>query len=564
MTTPSLGADAPLLGFGLGLRPKHYPYIFEHSPAVDWFEAISENFMDTDGRAKRNLARIKERYPVVLHGVALSIGAVDPLNAEYLTKLKALIDWVQPAWVSDHLCWTGIAHTNTHDLLPMPYTEEALAHVVQRIKQVQDFLGRRIALENPSTYLEFSHSSMPEAEFIARMAQEADCNLLLDINNVYVSCFNHRWDANAYLAALPMDRVVQIHLSGHSNRGTHIIDTHDDHVIDPVWALYRSCIERAGRTPSTMVEWDDHIPDFPVLMAELEKAKDAARQATLTPSAREQPSSPASTPRAPAIASTALALSQSQLQTAILSSGSQDSPPEVWIRAKSDFPADQQLQIYINGYRARLFDVASEDYPVLRAYLGDAKFSALMREFVNATQSDHFNIGRYAIKLQEFLLRTAPKDVFAHELCALETALSQLQDAEETPALTQASLSSLTPERLMTLRLHPRKALQLMAFAFPTNAYFRAVKEEESPKKPRRQTSFVAVFRHEDVMWRMDLDAAEHRLLTTLFSGTPVGEALAASTDIAPDALFSYFSRWIRNGLLRADVSVQDTGDLNQ
>ena len=180
-------AHFPYLGFGLGLRIPHYAHIFEHAPPVDWFEIISENFMDTDGKAKRNLARIRERYPVVMHGIALSIGTVDPLNSEYLQKLKKLADEINPAWVSDHLCWTGIAHKNSHDLLPVPYTEEALKHIVGRIKQVQDYLERPIALENPSTYLEFKTSHIPEAEFIAAMAQESGCHLLLDVNNVYVS-----------------------------------------------------------------------------------------------------------------------------------------------------------------------------------------------------------------------------------------------------------------------------------------------------------------------------------------------------------------------------------------
>ncbi|MFO1241643.1 MAG: DUF692 domain-containing protein [Rickettsiales bacterium] len=246
--------DFPHLGFGLGLRIPHYTHIFEHWPDVDWFEIISENFMDTDGRPKRNLARIRERYPVVMHGIALSIGTVDPLNSEYLQKLKNLIDFVQPAWVSDHLCWTGIAHKNSHDLLPVPYTEEALKHIVARIKQVQDFLERPIALENPSTYLEFKSSRIPEQEFIAAMTKDSGCSLLLDVNNVYVSCYNHRLDPKAYIDALPLDKVAQIHLSGHSNMGTHIVDTHDDHVVDEVWKLYRYVVHKAGRVPNTMVD----------------------------------------------------------------------------------------------------------------------------------------------------------------------------------------------------------------------------------------------------------------------------------------------------------------------
>jgi uncharacterized protein (UPF0276 family) len=282
----------PDLGFGLGLRSKHYPYIFEHWPEVDWFEVISENFMNTDGRPKRNLARIRERYPIVMHGVAMSIGTLDPLNSEYLQKLKTLAKWLNPPWITDHLCWTGIAHKNSHDLLPVPYTEEALKHIVTRIRQVQDYLERPLGIENPSTYLEFKTSHIPEAEFIARMAQDSGCNLLLDVNNIYVSCYNHRLDAKAYIDAIPLDKVIQIHLSGHSNMGTHIVDTHDDYVVDEVWALYRYVAHKAGRTPNTMIEWDGKIPEWNVLYGELEKAKtaaaDAARYASLPDLAKKE------------------------------------------------------------------------------------------------------------------------------------------------------------------------------------------------------------------------------------------------------------------------------------
>ena len=188
----------PKLGYGLGFRPTHFSYIKENRPDVDWFEIITENYMDTGGKPRRTLDELKERYPIVMHGVSLSIGTVDPLNSEYLEKLKKLEQHVQPKWISDHLCWTGIAHKNTHDLLPVPYTEEALNHIIERIKQVQDYLGRRIVLENPSNYLEFTASSMSEWEFIARMVEGSGCGLLLDVNNIYVSCYNHRWIRNLY------------------------------------------------------------------------------------------------------------------------------------------------------------------------------------------------------------------------------------------------------------------------------------------------------------------------------------------------------------------------------
>ena len=544
----------PNLGFGLGLRPPHYAHIFEHSPKVDWFEIISENFMDTDGKPRRNLARIREQYPVVMHGVAMSIGTVDPLNSEYLSKLKKLADDIQPAWISDHLCWTGIAHKNTHDLLPVPYTEEALKHIVQRIVQVQDFLERPIALENPSTYLEFKTSHIPEAEFIAEMANQSGCNLLLDVNNVYVSCYNHRLDAKAYIDALPLDKVIQIHLSGHSNMGNHIIDTHDDHVVDEVWQLYKYVLHRAGRMPNTMVEWDDKIPEWDVLYAELEKAKTVARDAK---NYAPLPELAEETPRYVANLMTPLADTQATMQEAIVEGDSLDSKPDAWIRAKTQFTATAQLAVYINAYRYRLYDVVAEDYPALKHYLGVQKFETLIRDFVNTAQSNHFNVARYTAKLPELLATHPLHDPFASELARLENTLAQLFDAEETIALEPSHLAGMTPDSLMKSVLQPRAALQLFAFTYPVNRYYLAVMDEEAPPPPTPEKTFLAVFRHEDVMWRMDLGEHEYRLLQKLFAGMTIGEALdtlqhklALPDDTLSSSLSEWFSRWMRNGLL--------------
>jgi uncharacterized protein (UPF0276 family) len=261
----------PDLGVGVGLRSVHFAHILSHWPAVDWFEAISENFMDTGGRPLHVLEQVAERYPVVLHGVSLGIGNTDPLDREYLRKLKELATRVRARWVSDHLCWTGVAGRNTHDLLPMPYTEQALRHTVARVREVSERLERPLVLENPSSYVEFAASSLPEWEFLARLAEEADCGLLLDVNNVYVSSFNHGFDPLAYLEAIPAERVVQYHLAGHTNKGTHIIDTHSDHAIPEVWELYRRAWERSGPV-ATLYEWDENIPSFEVVHAEARKA----------------------------------------------------------------------------------------------------------------------------------------------------------------------------------------------------------------------------------------------------------------------------------------------------
>jgi uncharacterized protein (UPF0276 family) len=270
MNAPRLGHEN--LGLGVGLRTTHYKYILDEEPKVDWFEIISENFMDSGGRPRHVLDQIAERYPIVMHGVSMSIGSTDPLNIDYLKKLKKLAKEINAHWISDHLCWTGVAGKNTHDLLPIPYNEKSLKHVVERIGIVQDVLERRLVLENPSSYVTFADSTMNEWDFMIQMAEQADCGLLLDVNNVYVSSFNHEFDPFEYIKSLPHHRVVQFHLAGHSNYETHIIDTHDNHVINPVWKLYSLAHQLTGGV-STLLEWDARIPEFPIVHAEVLKAK---------------------------------------------------------------------------------------------------------------------------------------------------------------------------------------------------------------------------------------------------------------------------------------------------
>ena len=262
----------PDLGFGIGLRTVHYSYILANHPPIDWFEILSENYMDTGGRPLYVLDQVVERYPVVLHGVSMSVGSTAPLNLDYLKKLKALADRTGARWVSDHLCWTGVSGINVHDLLPMPYTDESLRYTIERVKAVSEILERPLVLENPSTYLEFGTSTWSEVDFLSTLAQEADCGILLDVNNVYVSCFNHGLDPEAFIDRVPADRVVQYHLAGHTHKGTHILDTHSDHVIDEVWSLYRRSCERTGGV-ATLLEWDENIPSFEVVHAEALKAR---------------------------------------------------------------------------------------------------------------------------------------------------------------------------------------------------------------------------------------------------------------------------------------------------
>jgi len=268
--------------FGLGLRTDHYAD-FRATPArelgVDWLEVISENYLVPGGKPLAHLHAIRRDCPMVMHGVSMSIGGTDPLDLRYLRELKALADRIEPAWISDHLCWTGVDGRNLHDLLPLPYTEEALRHVAARVLRVQDLLGRRLVLENVSSYVRWSADEMTEWEFIAELARRADCELLLDVNNVYVSATNHGFDPRAFIDALPAERIRQIHLAGHeTNEDGFLVDTHDHPVCEPVWELYRHTIARLGPLP-TMIERDDHIPPLAELVAELDRARREAEAA---------------------------------------------------------------------------------------------------------------------------------------------------------------------------------------------------------------------------------------------------------------------------------------------
>lgn len=267
----------PHLGFGLGLRREHYDDLTSGQILVDWLEVLSENYMVDGGKPLFYLDKIRENYPVAMHGVSLSIGSVDPLNRNYLRQLKLLAQRIEPKWISDHLCWTGTQGINLHDLLPLPYTEEAITHLTSRIIQVQDFLGQRILLENVSSYLSYQHSTISEWEFLSELANRADCLILLDINNVHVSAHNHNFNPLNYLDAMPAGRIQQIHLAGHLNKGDYSIDTHDHDIIDAVWLLYAEAVARFGNV-STMIERDDHVPPLATLIEELQKAKTIATQ----------------------------------------------------------------------------------------------------------------------------------------------------------------------------------------------------------------------------------------------------------------------------------------------
>ncbi len=262
----------PISGVGIGLRAEHYEYVKRERPSIPWFEVLIDNYLGHGGQIQRHLQDFSELYPLTFHGVGMSLGSCDPLNKTYLDLLKQAIQTYQPVLVSDHLCWTGFQHEYVHDLLPMPYTEEAAHHVADRIKQAQDYLGTQILLENVSSYMQYQISDMSEAEFVAYVCVLADCHLLLDINNIYVSAFNHRFDANEYLSLMPTDRIQEFHLAGYEDQDDHLLDTHGQAIHPPVWELFKDAIKRFGARP-TLIEWDNNVPEFSVLQQEAGKAE---------------------------------------------------------------------------------------------------------------------------------------------------------------------------------------------------------------------------------------------------------------------------------------------------
>lgn len=268
----------PKLGHGLGIRPSHWEKILEGGHGLDWFEIISENFMDTEGKPLALLEKARKDYSIVSHGVSMSIGSADPLNQTYLKKLKTLFDRIQPAWFSDHLCWTGINQFNTHDLLPLPQTPAVVEHIVNRIDEVQNYMGRKMLIENVSSYVSFKESSMTEWDFISEIAKRSGCGILLDINNIYVNAHNHGFNAHDYLEAVPVNLVGQFHLAGHTDNGSFLVDTHSAKMLDATWDLYRLALQKFKNVP-TMVEWDAEIPTFDVLLSEINRAKEIEKNA---------------------------------------------------------------------------------------------------------------------------------------------------------------------------------------------------------------------------------------------------------------------------------------------
>ena len=509
-------------GFGLGLRTPHYTDFLSGPQPVDWLEIITDNFLVDGGKPLVMLETFRRDYPMAMHGVAMSLGSAQGINPDYLRKVKALAQRIEPMWVSDHLCWTGTTAQPMHDLYPLPYTEECAQLLVAQIGQAQDILGRRLVLENVSSYLRYSASGVTEWDFLAHVAQQADCDLLVDVNNIYVSSVNHGFDPLQYLRALPPERVRQIHLAGHSLNGAFIIDTHDHPVAPEVWALYAQACAMFGPT-ATMIERDDHIPPLAELLAELDQARaiasangaggDPARAPLASAEHRQTEATEVRSPSGqggPSLDATQQLLAKVML-TAV---------PEVIpsaLDAPGPLPGRRGLEIYHHAYRARLQSVLADCFPKLLLYVNSEYFDTLSLSYVEQHPPGS-KLGEYGHLFAEHLEQLHPDDPVLSELAAMEWALRRVFDAADHTAWSLDRVQETGAQGCLSQWpvLHP--TVQFLTQTTNAMAIWKAIDadEEVPPLESREAPVEVMVWRRGLQPHFCSLDPREARFLQAL------------------------------------------------
>ncbi len=598
--------DWPKLGCGVGLRTEHFDFITREWPSqVDWFEAITENFMDTGGRPLQILEKVRNHYPIGLHGVSLSIGSVDPLNKNYLKKLKTLADRMEPAIISDHLCWTGVDGKNLHDLLPLPFTEEALNHIAKRVSLVQEFLGKQILLENVSTYVTYKHSHMPEWEFLSYIAKRSGCGILLDINNIYVNAVNHKFDPYHYIQSVPVECVGQFHLAGHTNKGQFLFDTHSRPVIEKVWNLYRFAVQRFGQV-TTLIEWDADIPEFSGLVKELLKAREIFEEAwRITPnnviasvgdevavtkqSQQNRHSRNAFGGNPPILISddpqqkhsemTGLEIASSSL--AKLGTPRNDGNPKLveienWMKERilpgiktgknlKEFektlnpqggqPGKKRLSVYADGYTARMHESLVEAYPAVQRIIGKKSFLKTSFRYAEAFPSHEYNLSMAGKHYAEFLSKSAlsKKLPFLPDLARLEWRVAQSFHAFQEKPFDIKTLENLLPEDWENLSFEFQPSVALLASRWPILNIWNA------RKTPAKKIIIDLVNRPQNLLIYKTgvkvlcelLDKNQFGLLKGLLAGKTLGETFEnfkAGADSLP--VTEWFADWAAKALI--------------
>ena len=549
----------PILGCGVGLRAEHYSYILSEKPKVDWFEAVSENFMDSGGRPLEILTQIRQNYPVALHGVALSIGSADPLNLEYLERLKKLADRIDPFIVSDHLCWSGVEGENLHDLLPLPLTEEALDYVARRIQKVQEYLGRQILIENVSTYVTYRHSTIPEWQFLTQTARRAGCGILLDLNNIYVNSKNHGFNPEEYIQNVPAELVGQFHLAGHTDMGEFLFDTHSAEIIHPVWQLYEKALAAYGQV-STLVEWDAAIPEFSRLLKEADKAKTIYGKFASHPKKE-----PVFSPKKYSGEFTQsqwkkILEDQRRMKTLVRPDQARIAEDSEFLNAQGTASGRERMAVYAGGYTARIHESLSETYEAVKHILGDDAFLRLAEEYAAAHPSHHYNLSEAGSELASFFKKSewAKKFPFLPDLAALERLVAQSFHDFSRKNFDPAMLAGFGEEEWNHLRLEFQPSVKIIASPWPIldiwNARKTPLKELKIDLVNHPQN--VLVYRAGFEVRCKEISRFEYEIVSSLFQKKSLGEACDYLATLTEEELplMEWFSFWNSQGLLSDQV----------
>ena len=553
----------PVLGCGAGLRPDHYPTVRSEWPRIDWFEVVTENFMDTGGRPLAILEDIRSHYPIALHGVNLSIGTTDALDYAYLKKLKALAERVDPAVISDHFCWTGVEGEQLHDLLPLPFTEEAIAHVVERVQKIQEFLGRPIMLENPSSYFTYRHSVIPEWDFYTEISKRSGCGILLDLNNIYVNSVNHQFDPMTYLKNIPGERVGYFHLAGHTNMGDYLFDTHSKPVIPDVWRIYQEALRLWGPV-STIVEWDEDLPDFKGVLTEVEKAKAIRNEMCVETQKPLSANGFQQNCKAKVISDIDgpnLSQLQSWLKDRILSKPKTQESKQLAeiLNDQHGTPGVERTLIYSNGYKVRIHEALGEVYETIQMILGEEAFEKLAYEYADHYPSRYYNLSHTGQHLAEFVrkeplwLKQYP---FLKDLAQFEWQASKAFHAHDQPAVDLMKLSKIPMESWEKATFVFQPSISIVESKWPLLRLWKAQKEKTSVAKiePSKQSEYFLIGRQAYQIRCESLDEKQFQLIQALLRGLDLGAALEKlaedSDDKEPYPVMEWFARWAQDGLI--------------
>lgn len=559
----------PDLGVGLGLRAPHYQEILQGERPIGFFEAISENFMSGARKPLYFLDRIRERYPVVLHGVSLSIGGPDELDREYLKQLKALVDRIDPPWVTDHFCFSSAHGSHVHDLLPLPYTSEMVRRVAERARQVQDYLERPFGLENTSSYLAYTRSEMTEWQFVSEVVEAANIGLLFDVNNVYVSAYNHQFDPLDFVSSVPHERILQIHMAGHTNHGTHIIDTHSGPCLAEVLELYERAIRLAGPV-STLVEWDDEIPPLEIVVQEAERiGKSRALGAQTRPTADTRPKESKAPPLIPSIrAIHPETLSETQIGVAASTENPMPltSLSEELRAAESRFTGSrrlsplEQIEIYRDQFWLRHLGSLREDFPGLLGLMGDDAFEDLARAYLTDRPRPDFSLRTLGCELPSFVRSQMPGSETLVAMAELEWAYIHAFDAKDSAAVPLEELMKHSAEEWAQARFSLSPSVTLLAMPLGTADLRRAILKGKAPEPnpPENGREHRIVYRHSDLgLYDKELVKLAFELLRELAKGTPFGRACenvsegASGTDsVLEQNLVPWLREWTELGFL--------------